>query len=272
MPVVMVANNKGGVGKSALVTALAAAHARRRRRTLCIDMDPQANLSRRLGFGAGVDSTRPTLAEAIKADDTGCAADIVFRCAWDDECAEYIDLLPSRFDLENRVSEAGTVGANLRLQNITDGVLDPYDWVFIDCPPSLGHLTQMAMVLAGQDQPKSGPGWAMIVVEPEFDGMAGAVRMNDFTKRYGKALGVPGLAVRAVIVNRVRTGTDLHVTNIQQIRDHFGPLVWEPELPLWVAMADAMNTAVPVHSLPGPKAADLTSRIQTLADRMETVS
>ena len=267
MPAVAIENNKGGVGKSTLCAALAAAHARKRRRVLCVDMDPQANLSRRLGFHDNLTAPVPTLAEAIRANDQGCAADIVIPCQWDDPTAEQIDLLPSRFDLENRISEAGTVGASLRLANVMVGLVELYDWVLIDCPPSLGQLTQMAMVAAGQDK----DGYVLIVANPEFDAMTGAVRVRDFVRQYAAALGVPNLGIGGVIINGVRR-TDLHASNMVEINEAFGPLVWEPHVPLWTAMADAMNSAVPVHSLPGQKAAELTERLDALADRMALAS
>jgi cellulose biosynthesis protein BcsQ len=271
MPIVALQNFKGGVGKTALTVALAASLARRGRRVLAVDMDPQANLSRRLGFTQDPSTPVPTLSEALKAAIPGCAAEIITRCGWADPAAAQIDLLPSRFDLENRIYEAGTVGAVQRLVVVTRGMLDPYDWVLIDCPPSLGHLTQMSMVLSGQPHRGSQAGWVLIVTEPEFDSMDGAVHTAEFVTEHASTLGVPRVRVAGVIVNRTRP-TDLHRTNIADIESMFGDLVWSPYVPLWVTLADAQNSAVPVHSLPGERAATLAAHVDTLTDRLEHLS
>ncbi|MFI5497360.1 ParA family protein [Actinoplanes sp. NPDC051859] len=269
MPTAILANNKGGVGKSALTCALAAALAQRGHRVWAVDMDPQANLSRRLGVETeDPDHPIPTLAEALKSAERGCAADIVVPCGWDDPTAERISLLPARFDLENRVAEAGTVGASLRLSKVMQGLDSPDDWVLIDCPPSLGHLTQMAMVAGGQPSRR---GRVLIVVEPEFDALRGAVRVHSFVQSSAADLGVPGLTVAGVVLNRIRS-TATHAYNVTEVETRFGPLMWPPYLPLWTAMSDANNDAVPLHTLPGEHARELTTRVSALADRMESQS
>jgi chromosome partitioning protein len=145
-----VANHKGGAGKSTVTGFLAEALAARGCRILCIDLDPQANLSRRLGYGAEALAGLVTLSEVIKADEFGCAAQAITACRWPLPLAEAIDLIPSRFDVENRIAEAGQPGAHLRLARGLAGVTDHYDLVLLDCPPSLGHLAQLGF--AGSDE------------------------------------------------------------------------------------------------------------------------
>ncbi len=278
MPVVALMNNKGGVGKTTLTAVLAATLARRGSRVLAIDMDPQANLSRRLGFPEPTpEHDVATLAEALKANIAGCAADIVTPCRWEDDTAARVDLLPSRFDLENRISEAGTVGAHLRLVNITGDMIDSYDWTLIDCPPSIGHLTQMAMVLAGQRR-AGRAGYVLVVTEPEYDSMRGAQRVVDFVGANAGALSVPDLRVIGVVINQVRQSdltlsnaserTGLHAENVTDIHAAFGELVWEPLLPLWTVVAEAQGAAVPVHTMDVDRAQLFAARLDVLADRM----
>lgn len=259
MPGVAVLNYKGGVGKTTFTRELAAALARQGQRSLAVDMDPQANLSRRLGF-SGHD--RPTLAGAIQANRTGSAAEILTPCGWEDPLAASIDLLPSSFDLENRISEAGTVGAVVRLRNVMTG-LGGHHWWLYDCAPSLGHLTQMALVAAGAEEPCG----VLLVVEPEYDGLEGCIKAYEFMAGYAGVLGVPHLQVVGIVVNRARN-TELHQSNIAQLVDRFGDLVWEPHIPLWTTLADAHNSAVPLHTMPGPKARDLVGRFGQLANRL----
>jgi len=263
MPGLAILNYKGGVGKTTLARELAAALGRRGQRSLGVDMDPQANLSRRLGFRSDQVDPRPTLAGALKDNRAGCAAEILVPCGWDDPLAAQIDLLPSSFDLENRISEAGVVGAVMRLRNIMTG-LGGHHWRLYDCAPSLGHLTQMALVAAGGEQECG----VLLVAEPEYDGLEGCVKAYEFIEGYAALLGVPHLRVIGIVVNRTRN-TELHTANINTLVERFGDLVWQPHLPLWTALADAHNSAVPLHTMPGPKARDLSGRFDALADHVE---
>lgn len=260
MPGIAFLNYKGGVGKSTLAREFASSLARRGQRSLAVDMDPQANLSRRLGFRPAAPVA--TLANALKEDRTGCAAEILTPCGWDDPMAKFIDLLPSSFDLENRISEAGVVGAVVRLRNIMTG-LSGHHWRFYDCAPSLGHLTQMALVAAGGEE-QSG---VVLVTEPEYDSLEGCIKAAEFVRSSAGVLGVPHLRVVGVVVNRTRN-TDLHNSNIDSLRQEFGDLVWEPHLPLWTTLADAHNSAVPLHTMPGPKAKELIERCDSLTDHL----
>lgn len=251
MPGVALLNYKGGVGKSTLTRELAASLARQyRQRSLVIDMDPQANVSRRLGFRPAPGTAPPTLAAAIKEDRAGCAAEILTPCGWDDPLAQYIDLLPSSFDLENRISEAGVVGAVMRLRKVMTG-LGGHHWRFYDCAPSLGHLTQMALVAAGGEQQCG----VVLVAEPEYDGVEGVVKAHEFVLGYREVLGVPHMKVYGIVINKNRD-TDLHKSYIAEMQDRFGDLVWGPILPLRATLADAQSSAVPLHSMPGGKKTD----------------
>lgn len=123
-----IANDKGGAGKTTVALCLADALAARGRRVLMVDMDPQANLTRRLGYAESDLSSMVTTSEVVRENRTGCAAEAVIGCRWSVPWAERIDLVPSRFDLENRVPEAGQLGAHLRLARGLDGVTTATTW------------------------------------------------------------------------------------------------------------------------------------------------
>lgn len=256
-------NNKGGTGKTSSVIGIAAALAQRGRRVLAVDLDPQANLSRRLGFNEETPeaTNQATVSEAIKADRDGCAVDAIVPCAWADPIAKNIDLLPSRFDLENRISEAGTVGALRRLDRALNGIDDDYDHVLFDFPPSLGHLTQLGMVAARN---------VVIVTMPEYDGIKGAIRLRDFVALHAGNLGVPDLRIKGVIVNLVRASTGLHAFHIGGLADTFGDVpVWEPFIPQRTAVAEANDAAAPLAAYQTATAKELTGIYSQLADQLE---
>ena len=202
---VAVANNKGGAGKTTVIAHLAEALAARGRRVLAVDMDPQANLSRRLGYGEAELADMVTTSEVVAANRKGCAADGIVGCRWSlpahPGLIERIDLLPSRYDLEARVSEAGQLGSHERLDRGLAGVDEDYDTVFLDCPPSLGHLTQLGLAAADV---------VVLVLRPEFDHLQGAIRVRDFVAAYRHHLGRPDLAVVGVVVNEHDRRRGLH--------------------------------------------------------------
>ncbi len=285
-------NNKGGAGKTHDVLALAlildvcfGLH------VLIIDMDPQANATRRVGHGAVAMQQRSTLTEALKMAVPGLAKQIVLSCTWEEANKNgSIDILPARLDLENRVNEAATADAVAMIEEIVrreqpdlleplgpifkqvvgsldhprqrlrtilaGGFLDAYDIVLIDCPPSLGHLTQNAYVASDG---------VFLCTTPSFDSVNGAVRTRTVLQQTRAELGVPGLEIHGVFV------TDLHRTrradatkgtvgaaqyaekNIQRLRSSFGPVLVEPFMERKSAVAENTDLAVAVTNELLPK-------------------
>lgn len=257
-----IANNKGGAGKTALTACLGEALAARGRRVLVVDMDPQANLTRRFGYAEADLAQLVTTAEVVRADEPGCAGQAVIGCRWALPLAEGLDLIPSRFDLENRVPEAGQLGAHLRLIRGLEGVTDGYDEVLIDCPPSLGHLTQLALAAADS---------VLVPVVPEYDHVAGATRVRDFLASSAAHLGRPGLAVAGVVVNDQDRRRGLHSWHLDSLRELFGELVWSPAVPSRSVLAEAVDAAEPLRAQAGAAARDLIAIFDELADRLEAV-
>lgn len=215
-----IANNKGGVAKTEVTCQLAAALARKGKRVLVVDMDPQANATRRLGVEWDPADPIPTMSEVIAAAQDGAGQGAVLACGWDSALApegERIDVLPSRFDLINRESEAGVVGAVRRLTKALHGWVDEYDVVLIDTRPDLGHLVQMA--LAASDT-------VLIPCDPNYDSIEAAIRVRDFVARHSADLMNPDLAIAGVVVTRRRLTAE-HDFQIEGLTAEFGDLVWK---------------------------------------------
>jgi cellulose biosynthesis protein BcsQ len=236
-----VANDKGGTGKTTTTVSLAAALARRGRRVLVADMDPQGNATRRLA--AVMTPRSPTISEVITKAVPGCAANAITACGWDTPYAHLISVIPARPDLINRGGEAHILGALRRLAKALQGADEPYDDVFIDCQPTLGPLTQMALAAADD---------VLGTTEPEYDSVEGAIRLRDFTALSGDDLGNPGLHMLGWVVSRVRDNLGAHKYQLDGLGDRLGAgLVWEPYIPERAGVKDAADGGYPLE-LAGP--------------------
>lgn len=263
MPRVAIGNHKGGSGKTATTINLAAALAEAGHRVLVIDLDPQANASRRLGVRFDPANPMLTISEALEASRpgvVGTAAEAIVDSAWPQPYSARVHIVPSRFDLENRISEAATVGAVGRLRRALDGADDEYTVTLIDCPPSLGHLTQLALAAADV---------AVATVEPEYDSVEGALRYRDFITANAGELGNPDIRLAGVIVGRIRSNLSAHGFQLEGLPDAFGAeMIWSPSVPERAAIKDAGDTAAPLSSLGGVPAAGLAETYADLARRL----
>lgn len=270
----VVANNKGGVGKSTVTVQLAAALARAGRRVLVVDMDPQANATRRLGITWDPGEPFATMSEVLKAEAAGAGEGAVLGCAWTTGEAERIDVLPSRFDLINRESEAGVVGATFRLKKALAGWTGEYDVVLIDTRPDLGHLVQMAMAAADT---------VLIVAAPEYDAVEAAVRVRDFVVRHAADLANPGLSVGGVLVT-MRRPTAEHLFQLEGLAETFGDVVWDlrttralldgsdvevtpSHVPAWSRFAEADSAAVSLAAWTDTRGRETTAIFDVLGAR-----
>jgi chromosome partitioning protein len=220
---IVFANNKGGVAKTGTAVQTAAALARAGHDVLAVDMDPQANATRRLGIEWDPENPIPSVSEAIAANTPGAGEGALIACGWvkDDGSptaeAEHIDVLPARFDLINRETEAGAVGALRRLKKALQGWTDDYDYILIDTQPNLGHLVQMAMAAADA---------VIIPSDPGYDSVEAAIRVADFVARHAEDLGNPNLRVAGVIVTRKRETAEARF-QLEGIQERFKDLVWD---------------------------------------------
>ena len=194
--------NKGGVGNTFVTIEVGAALARKGRRVLFVDMDPQGNLSRRLGV-PDLD-VAITTGEILATKIRGGAASGISRIGWPIHEATYMQAIPAALSLHDRDGEASIPGSHGRLARTLIDVTDDYDYTLFDCRPALGHLEQM--VVRALDGDSDG---YYTVVEPEADAVSGAYRVREKVASWADDMDVTA-ACLGVIVNRYDDRLVLH--------------------------------------------------------------
>lgn len=257
-------NNKGGVGKTLVTILIAEAIARRGGRVLVVDMDPQANATRRLGARLNPHDPQ-TLTECLRVGvRNGAAESFIVPAGWGGDLAGHVEVLPSDLDLEDRALEAGQPGAINRLRRALYGVDDAYDVTLIDCPPSIkGHLTTMAIAALDDDRDT-----IVCPITPEYDAIAGAQRAARYVDEWGPDLDVTA-RVSGLVVNGVRGTTSLHTTRIEQLAESFPgvPVLGSP-IPLRARVATLMDAGQPLSTDTDPLTAAVVETGAAIAEAL----
>lgn len=249
VPVVASLSLKGGVGKSTVVLGLAGSAWERDLSVLVVDLDPQANATVALDPEPYAFTTGDVLADGRP----GIAAEAIAVSGW----GARIHLLPAEAALAHRDASAGPTSAT-RLRSALTGVVERYDLVLIDCPPSLGELTRNALAAADR---------AVVVTEPGFFALRGAAQALEAIE---VARGSLNLRLRAagIVVNRVRTSLSEHRFRLDELTREYGPLVLAPAIPERTAVQQAQGAGVPVQAWPSPGARDINEAFDDLLDRV----
>lgn len=248
------ANHKGGVGKTFVMCLMAAELAQRRnrfgnpRRVLCLDMDPQGNLTRRMGYLEEEIDERPSMAEAIYAATPESLQACLIPCQWEADWAENITLGPARIELENRIPEAGIPGSHLRLRKALTPLLHLYDDVLIDVAPTLGHLLHLSLACRKPDE--NGHGVNVIsVMTPNYDGIRGVRRLERLIRDPDYHLSLNMQAnMFGVVINGVRSGVLTHEERTAEAEETWSGIVWTPYLHLSASAERAVEFSEPPQS------------------------
>jgi chromosome partitioning protein len=227
--VVAIANQKGGVGKTTTAISLGATLAAYEKRTLLVDLDPQSNCTSGLGI-------EPAAGEATSYELlTGAATARAAVRATDFPHLEIIAATPDLVGAE--VELVGMVGREFRLRDAVGG-LDGYDFVLVDCPPSIGLLTLNALTAADA---------VLIPIQCEYfalEGVSDLMRTIDEVRRYLN----PNLAIDGVLLTMYDERTNLAQQVAREVREVFGELVFESVVPRNVRLAEAPSYGRPIHA------------------------
>lgn len=226
--IICIANQKGGVGKTTTAVNLGASLAVAERKTLLVDMDPQGNA----GSGVGIerDSLKGNVYHALLGD----ADPAAFIRNTD---LALLDILPATEDLAGAELELVTVEEReRRLARALAAVADRYDYILIDCPPSLGLLTLNAMTAAGS---------VLIPLQCEFYAMEGLSKMLKTIRLVKRGLN-PSLAVEGILLTMFDGRNNLSRQVSEEIRNHFGETTFRTVISRNVRLSEAPSHGKPV--------------------------
>lgn len=225
--IIAVINQKGGVGKTTTAVNLSALLAEMGQRVLLVDLDPQGNASSGLGVAAGENCVYEVLLQRAKAAD--CIQKTV---------QERLFVLPG--DIRLAGAELELVAEDkreFRLQETLADIKSGYDFVLIDCPPSLSLLTVNAMAAADS---------VLIPIQCEYYALEGVSSLMNTIARIKKTIN-PRLAVEGILLTMLDGRTNLGLQVVAEVKKHFRKQVYATTIPRSVRLGEAPSHGEPIH-------------------------
>lgn len=225
--IIAIANQKGGVGKTTTTINLAASLASEGKRTLIIDADPQANATS--GYGIDQKSMASSIYECLVDDYPIAGSQVSTCCEGLDLVGSRIDLAGAEIELINKPSRENV------LKKAIASVSDIYDYILIDCSPSLGLITVNALTAANS---------VIIPVQAEYFALEGITKLLN-TIRIIKSKLNPSLEIEGFLLTMYDARLRLANQIYEELKGHFGPMVFDSVIPRNIRLSEA-----PSHGLP----------------------
>ena len=226
--IIAVTNQKGGVGKTTTAINLSALVAEAGKRVLLVDIDPQGNATSGLGK-AETDSN--TVYEVLLGE--APAREAIVPTGFGS-----LDLMPTAIELASAEIELVSVeNRESLLKAALQELRDDYDYIFIDCPPSLSLLTLNALTAADS---------VLIPIQCEYYALEGVGQLVNTVKLMKKRLN-PELQVEGILLTMYDARTNLCAQVVQEVRTHFREEAFETMIPRNVRLSEAPSYGLPIH-------------------------
>lgn len=226
--IIAIINQKGGVGKSTTAINLGAALGEMGKQVLLVDLDPQGNCSS--GLGVEKSLIQQCIYDVLLNDTP--IVDVIIP-----DIAEGLDIAPATINLAGaEVELVSEMARENRLKEAVGSMRGKYDFILIDCPPSLGLLTVNALVAADK---------LLIPIQCEFYALEGVTKLLESMKRVKSRLN-PTLDIYGILLTMYDSRTTLSKQVVDEVREYFGRLVFSTPIPRTVKLSEAPSFGQPI--------------------------